>query len=177
MRQGRHHRYGGGRLAQQAVVGLAAGLAGAFAMNLFSRAVRGDTAGRGVQPPQARRSPNADAAVKTGAIAYRVIAGHEASRSKKRTLGVATHYAFSAALGVAYGLIAAVMPTARAGFGTLYGALVWAIADEGVTPALGLSRDPRELPLGIHLYSLCGHGVFGATLEAVSRCADSITTS
>ena len=89
-----------------------------------------------------------------------------------------SHLALSAGLlSLLLALLATALPSVRAAFGTAYGALVWAIADEGVTPALGLSRDPRDLSLGVHVYSLCGHGVFGATLEAVSRCADSITTS
>jgi hypothetical protein len=36
-------------------------------------------------------------------------------------------------------------------------------------PALGLSRGPRELPLGVHAFSIVGHALYGATLEAVSR--------
>jgi uncharacterized membrane protein YagU involved in acid resistance len=173
----RHNRYAADRVARHAIVGVAAGLLGGLAMNVFSRVVRDDTRGRGVQPAQARRSPNADAAVKTGALVYRTVTGHNAPRSKKQTLGVAAHYSFSAAMGMTYALLATALPSVRAAFGMLYGALVWAVADEGVTPALGLSRDPRDVPLGVHVYSLCGHGVFGATLEAVSRCADSITTS
>lgn len=30
----------------------------------------------------------------------------------------------------------------------LYGTVVWAMADEGITPALRLSREPRQLPVG-----------------------------
>jgi hypothetical protein len=34
--------------------------------------------------------------------------------------------------------------------------------------ALGLSRRPTELPLGVHLYAMCGHGIYGGTLEALT---------
>jgi hypothetical protein len=47
--------------------------------------------------------------------------------------------------------------------------LVWAAADEGAMPALGLSRGPRELPWSVHAYALLGHCVFGATLETTLR--------
>jgi hypothetical protein len=46
---------------------------------------------------------------------------------------------------------------------------VWAIADEAAMPALGLSRGPRQLTRGMHAYSLLGHRMYGATLEAVRR--------
>jgi hypothetical protein len=36
-------------------------------------------------------------------------------------------------------------------------------------PALGLSRSPREQSAGMHAYSLAGHWIYGATLEAVRR--------
>ena len=43
--------------------------------------------------------------------------------------------------------------------------LVWAIADEGLMPALNLSRSPRQLSAGMHAYSLLGHAVYGSALE------------
>ncbi len=169
--------------ARQAVVGLAGGLLGALAMNLFARAVvntgngreadgaapGGDRAGRGAQPPQAEGHAGDDAAVRVGTAAYRAVTGDEPAREARPWLGSAAHYGFGAGAGMCYALFAGRAPVIRAGFGTLYGTLVWAFADEGVVPALGLSRGPRQLPAGVHLYSLCGHWVYGATLHAVVR--------
>jgi hypothetical protein len=154
-------------------------------MNLFARAVgaatdgheaRGaaagqDRQGRGAQPPQAIGRANEDAAVKTGVIAYRAVSSEEPPRPIRPWLGSAAHYGFSAAAGAAYTLLAARVPAIRACFGTLYGTLVWLLADEGVVPALGLSRKPTELPLGVHLYSLAGHWVYGCTLALATRSA------
>jgi len=164
-------------VVRRAAVGIAAGLAGGAAMNVFSRIVAGDRHGRGVQPRQAKRSPNVDAAVKTGVGAYRAVTGHEPPRRLRPALGSASHYAFSASLGMTYAIASDTLPIIRTGFGTVFGALVWALADEIITPALGLSRSPRELPIGVHAYSLGGHEVFGATVEAITRWADSTTTS
>jgi uncharacterized membrane protein YagU involved in acid resistance len=168
---------------QPALIGLAGGLLGALAMNLFARAVRignhgleaagaapgHDRDGRGMQPPQAEQCADQDAAVKAGTVAYRAVAGHNPRRAVQPWLGSAAHYGFGAATGLCYALASDRAPALRTGFGTLYGSLVWAIADEGVMPALGLSRGPRQLPLGVHAYALCGHWVYGATLEAVMR--------
>jgi uncharacterized membrane protein YagU involved in acid resistance len=84
------------------------------------------------------------------------------------------HYAFSAALGMNYLLASEQAPDLRRGYGTAYGSLVWAAADEGVMPAAGLSRKPNEIPWGVHAYALAGHWVFGATLEACRRVAASL---
>jgi len=173
----RRRRHTPARLAQQAAVGAAAGLIGAFAMNLFARAAKRAQAGHGVQPPQ-RHTQEDDAAEKAGAIVYRAVVGHKPRRKAlKRRLGSAMHYAFGAAAGAAYLLSAEFVPAMRSAFGLAYGALVWAVADEVAAPALGLSKSPRENPIDVHLFALGGHGVFAATVEAVGRCTDSITAS
>ena len=165
----RRHNITPARMAQQAAIGIAAGLIGGLAMDLFA-SMTNARKGHGAQRPQAKGSE--DAAEKAGAIVYRAVVGHKPRRKAvKRRLGSAMHYAFSAGAGLAYAIIADVAPALRAGFGTMYGAMVWAIADEGVTPALGLAKSPREIPLDAHLFSLGSHGIFGGTLEAVTRCA------
>jgi len=50
-----------------------------------------------------------------------------------------------------------------------FGAAVWAIADEGIVPAAGLSKSPTEYPLSIHAYALASHLVYGLTTELVRR--------
>jgi putative membrane protein len=127
----------------------------------------GDRVGRGVQPPQAEIRADEDATVKSASIAYRAVTGEEPDREAKRWLGSAMHYAFGAGVGLTYGLVAARASWIRAGHGTFYGALVWAIADEGIMPALGLSRGPGELSRGVLAYGLGGHFVFGAVLDSV----------
>jgi uncharacterized membrane protein YagU involved in acid resistance len=82
------------------------------------------------------------------------------------------HYSFSAGLGVGYVVLTDRFPAVRRGMGTLYGAAVWATADEGLMPALQLSRGPRQLSVGMHVYSLLGHFVFGTALECVRLALD-----
>ena len=127
-----------------------------------------------MQPPQALDRADRDAAVQVGSLAYKVTTSRTPPPASKVQLGAAAHYTFSATVGLIYGVLAARYPAIRSGFGVMYGTLVWAIADEGVVPALGLSRSPRELSAGIHLYSLIGHAIFSATLEGVRRlgCRD-----
>ena len=162
------------------LVGLAGGVAGGLAMNLYSRAVvataggeapdaapGSERAGRGMQPPQSRGRADDDAAVRTGAAAVRVITGREPDRRTRLAAGVAAHYAFAATAGAIYGCLASRIALVSAARGALYGAAVWVIADEMVTPALGLARPRRTQSRTLQAYSLIGHVLYGAVLESV----------
>jgi putative membrane protein len=165
------------------LIGIAGGLAGAVAMNVFGRIVVGarggreatgaapgaDRSGRGVQPPQAEHDASDDATVRVGRRVYRAVTRREPRRVAEMWLGSAAHYAFSGVVGAAYGILSGRVPVIRAGRGTLYGTLVWIAADEIAMPALRLSRGPRQLPWGVHAYALAGHWVFASTLDAVYR--------
>jgi hypothetical protein len=81
----------------------------------------------------------------------------------------AMHYGFGTAMGALYGALAEVSPQITRGFGTGYGSMVWAGADELGMPALGLSRPTTERPAEAHAQSFAAHMVFGLTLEVVRR--------
>jgi hypothetical protein len=157
-----------------------------MAMDAFSRGVRvfhgdgreaaGATPGRrrdakGTQPAQATDSSDEDATVKVGTAAFEAVTGQKPSREARQWLGTAAHYGFGAAMGVNYMLASEQAPDVRRGYGTVYGSLVWAAADEGVLPAVGLSKKASEIPLGVHAYALGAHWIYGATLETCRRIA------
>jgi uncharacterized membrane protein YagU involved in acid resistance len=79
------------------------------------------------------------------------------------------HYTFGAVSGAAYGMLSHFVPITRAGRGALFGAALWAIADETMVPALGLSKGPAEYPLSTHVYGLASHLVYGMTTDATAR--------
>ena len=132
----------------------------------------GDRVGRGMQPPQAHIRADDDAAVRSASSIYEAVTGRIPERRRRIRLGTMAHYAFSAGLGVGYVVLADRFPVTRRGMGTMYGAVVWATADEGLMPALGLSRGPRQLSVGMHAYSLLGHAVYGIALECVRLVLD-----
>ena len=175
-----------------AVIGAVSGIVAAMAMDQFSRAARAVSGGRreapgatpgrerdakGAQPAQATSSADQDATVQVGTAAFRSVAGFTPSKETQQWLGTAAHYAFSAALGVNYLLASEQAPDLRRGYGTVYGSLVWAAADEGVLPAAGLSKKPSQLPVGVHAYALASHWVYGATLEACRRVAAALMSA
>jgi len=172
-----------------AVVGIVSGIVAAMAMDAFSRGLRvlsgdgretagatpgGERDGKGAQPAQAKVSGDQDATVKVGTAAFEAVTGEKPSRQTQQWLGTLTHYSFSAAMAVNYVLASEQAPDLRRGYGTVYGSLVWAAADEGMLPATGLSKKPGELPLGVHAYALASHWVYGATLETCRRIAAAV---
>ena len=164
-----------------ALAGALAGIAGALAMNMFQRLAaqtgQGREAedatiglprtGRGPQPAQALGNASDDATARAANAALSVV-GYELSDPRaKQMAGEFVHLAFGALNGAAYGLAAELDPRVTAGAGVPFGAAVWAVADEGVVPALGLSRGPRETSAGLLAYGLLSHFVYGLTTEAV----------
>lgn len=153
-------------IAERIVRGAIAGAVGSLAMNLFARIAAHDHRGHGVQPPQS--VVDEDATELAGATAFEAMSGREPDAELEHGMGTAAHYAFGAAMGAAYALLSPRAPILCRGYGTLYGSLVWMLADEGLIPALGLSRGPRQLPARTHAYALAGHVVYGAAMAAIA---------
>lgn len=97
------------------------------------------------------------------------ISDRELTKSEKDVAGTVLHYAMGATSGALYGALAEALPGVTAGAGLPFGAAVWVIADEGIVPAVGLSKSPAEYPLSIHAYAFTSHLVFGLTTELVRR--------
>jgi hypothetical protein len=154
-------------------VGLVAGLAASYAMNVFQSA-----AGRLTQPAEPRRKPrrrtqgydDADpTTAKAASMLSENVLRHRLSPRQKDIADPAVHSAVGAMLGGLYGVAAELEPRVTVGAGVPFGAAVAAVLDEGVVPAVGLSEPPWKSPTSTHLYSLASHLVFGLTAEVVRR--------
>ena len=108
-----------------------------------------------------------DAAERLANVVSVGVFDHELTRSEKDTAGTALHYAYGVSMGGLYGAAAELAPQVTVGAGALYGAGIWVVADEGVVPALGLSKSATEYPISIHAYALASHLVYGLTTEIV----------
>ena len=168
--------------------GVAGGLVASFVMNQFQAALgklmENQERSHGAQSLQqgspehgigrelAERGvdePDDDAAARTGNAVSELVFEHHLTKSEKETAGAVAHYAMGVASGAIYGAVAEVIPLTTVGEGLPFGAAVWVIADEGVVPALGLSRKPTDYPASIHAYSFASHLVYGLTTELVRR--------
>ena len=168
---------------QTALAGAVAGAVGALAMNQFqrvaARAGQGREAddatiglprtGRGPQPAQAIGNASDDATVRVANAALRVVGKELTDPRSKHVAGQFVHLAFGAINGALYAIAAELEPRVTAAAGVPFGTSVWVLADEGMVPALGLSRGPREASAGLLTYGLVSHFVYGMTTEYVRR--------
>lgn len=172
------------------VAGLVGGAVASAVMNQFQKAWSRQTHGfeksHGAQslqtgistdtdasmlPPAVRRdAAETDATEKiAGAISEKVFQEPLTPREREAG-GTLVHYLYGVSMGAAYGVAAELAPAVTtAGAGTIFGAAVWVTADEGIVPALGLSKSPDEYPLSIHAYAFTSHLVYGLTTELVRR--------
>ncbi|PYS79039.1 MAG: hypothetical protein DMF66_04185 [Acidobacteria bacterium] len=139
--------------------GVVAGLAASWAMNqfqaLWGKLAEGEERPHGAQSLQQgspqhgvgrelqeRGSDEGDdnAAVRAANAVSELVFDHRLTKDEKETGGAVAHYAMGAASGAIYGVVAEILPAATVGAGLPFGAAVWLVADEGVVPALGLSK-------------------------------------
>jgi uncharacterized membrane protein YagU involved in acid resistance len=111
--------------------------------------------------------PAEDATMKAADRIARSIHLHPLSPQQKAKAGPVVHYAFGTAAGALYGLAAEYFPKASTGFGTLFGTLLFALADEAAVPLAGLSGKPGEYPASAHIRAFASHVVYGASAEAI----------
>lgn len=84
----------------------------------------------------------------------------------KATLSQVIHYGLGIVPGAKYGALRHRVPLLGAGGGLVYGALLWAVADEWLNAQLGLSAPPDAYPPATHLRGLVGHLVLGAVTNS-----------
>lgn len=144
-------------------VGAASGLVASFAMDKFQTKVWR------LITKLARGSGSEEPATVVGAEKIAETFHRTIPDDKKQLAGSLVHYLFGTMTGAAYGGLAAWMPHVRSGVGLPYGTAVFLLADEGMVPALGLSKNPRAYPFSTHLYAFASHLVYGLTLNRTER--------
>jgi hypothetical protein len=146
--------------------GAIAGATAAWAMNQFQTLLSKAT--QTTLANSANDEPPAEGATMKAADRIAPVAQfHPLSKDEKDIAGPVLHYAFGTAMGALYGLTTEYFPEARAGFGTIFGTLIFALADETAIPLAGFSTKPIEYPVSSHLRALASHIVYGASAEAV----------
>jgi uncharacterized membrane protein YagU involved in acid resistance len=144
------------RLLQGTIAGLAGGLAGSVAMTQFQ------TLWSRLNPPSP--GPHDDpATVKAARSLFPV------PDDRKNTAGNLVHYSFGTLNGAIYGAAAEKSRATNPAMGLIFGAALFAVADELLVPAMGWSKSPARYPLKTHLYGLASHLVYGATTDLVRR--------
>lgn len=79
----------------------------------------------------------------------------------------ALHYGLGIGPAAIYGALRGRVPLVGSGRGLLFGAIIFAVNDEYLNAALGLSGPFDAYPMSTHLRGLIGHLVLGATTDTV----------
>jgi hypothetical protein len=100
--------------------------------------------------------------------------GASLNQDQNEKIGAAIHWALGVGAGAVYAVVrrrfASVGKIAGLGFGTVF----WAVVDEGVVPALGLTPGPRAFPWQAHARGLAGHLTFGTVTDGTLRVLDAV---
>ncbi len=145
------------RIRNGALAGLAAGLAGTFAMTQFQALwskLQKSSDGAGGDDP---------ATVKAALAIFPF------SEKSKKFGGEIVHYGVGSLSGAVYGALAEISPAVRAGAGSLFGLALFLAADETLVPLLGLSKPPQAYPLSAHAYGLASHLIYGLATDGTRR--------
>lgn len=144
-----------------ALAGAIGGIVGSLVMELFQA---------GLQKATGQKSSEGEPATVKAANRVSVAATDEpVAEENKNMAGEMVHYAMGAGSGMVYGLAAEVLPKSSAGYGALFGAALWMLADEVGVPAAGLAKSPDETPASQQASALAAHLVYGLTTDAVRR--------
>lgn len=178
-------------VAKGAVAGFVAGLVASWVMEQFqahkppspperaprgkrqeqqeqTRPQRGEGGGEALRVKEASEGEEPATVKAAEAISQRYF-HHDLSESEKVVADPVMHYAMGGVSGMVYGVAAELTPLATTGFGLLFGAAVWFIADEATLPALGLSKMPTQYPPSTHADALGAHLCYGITTDIVRR--------
>lgn len=153
------------------LAGAIAGLAASWAMTQFQTGWSKIKQKRQQPSPkeQENEGQSEDATMKAAAAIARAVFRTELSADQKRRLGPVVHYGFGTLVGATYGALNEQFEMTSTGWGTAFGTALFFGADELAVPLFGLSANPTESSLDVHLYAWASHLVYGATLESVRR--------
>jgi putative membrane protein len=152
-----------------ALAGAIGGLAGSGLMTLGQTLLAGKKNGRHPSPQSIRDQSEKEPAEKVVAAISEKTMHSTPSPTTEKIGGALVHLAFGSGVGAAYGAISEVTPKTGRWIGAPFGTALWAAADLGAMPALGLSKPPTRVPVSRHAQMLGMHLAYAFATDAVRR--------
>lgn len=155
-----------------AVAGIAGGLIASWAMNEFMRGPGKQiqqSLGDGQSGPK-HETEEDDATMKAAdSIVEIITGGRHLSHEGKEKGGPIVHYGYGALMGGIYGGLVEYWSAPKAGFGTLFGTVLFGAGDLAAVPALHLGASPTQQPPSALVNPFLGHVVYGTAAELARR--------
>lgn len=172
-----------GSLAVGAVAGVVSGLAGSWLMLRFIEEVgprlleglKTDGERAQDQGEMMRRQkkdggePDSVTMQAADTFANMATSGRHLTHEERQKGGTLVHYAFGAAMGAVYGMVAEVWPLPTVGVGSVFGTVLWMGTDLWAVPAVGFAKWPTEEPAAAHVTHWLAHMVFEVGMEGTRR--------
>jgi hypothetical protein len=102
------------------------------------------------------------------------LAGRTLTREEREQAGSAIHWGLGIGAGAFYAVVRRRLLFLGSTAGTAFGTAFWAVMDEGVVPALGLTPGPMAFPWQTHARGLVGHLTFGTVTDGTLRVLDRV---
>lgn len=165
------------RPGRDALVGMAAGVVGTWAMNRFWSALQSLNGKEEEEGGQDRDGGegNGDSTVQESApetaarLVYSTVRGVEPPAPVRLRLATRIHWAQGIAMGGTYGMTRGRAGGADISGGIVFGTALWVVADEVAVPLLGLSEGPAAHPPSEHLEGLGAHLVYGVATAVTAQ--------
>ena len=151
------------------VAGAVGGLVAAFVMSKYQSLTANMTGSDDEDDKKSANEPTDPANVEAAKIVSEKVFDHKLKKSEKDSAGEALHYLTGGISGAIYGATAEMTGATTFGASLPFGSAVWAIADDVLVPALGLSKSPTEYSMATHAYALSSHWVYGLVTEVVRK--------
>jgi uncharacterized membrane protein YagU involved in acid resistance len=153
-----------GSWTSDAVVG---GLAGGAAVWLMDQTTSGLLAAQPTDVTEREEAarPNGRSSVENLVVAVDERLDLGLDDQARTRVGTAVHYALGIVPGAIYGVARRRVPAVGAANGLLFGAFLWAVNDEYLNAALGLSAPPGDYPVETHWRGFVGHAVLGVATD------------
>ena len=146
--------------------GALAGAAGTWAMDMVTTGIvssQSKAAAEAEKAAQPNGRPSVENLVELASTRLRV----SIPEAQRPMVIVGVHYALGVVPGALYAVLRKRLPDVGSINGLIYGAVLFALNDEYLNTALGLSGPPRAYPAETHFRGLVGHLTLGVTTDAV----------
>lgn len=101
------------------------------------------------------------------------VSGKKMTERQKKIFEQCVAAAISATAGISYSLLESKWNLNWLLGGVAFGALFWAIEDEGISPLLGLVGNNKKYPVEAHIRGLVAHVIFGIVTAAFVKAVKS----